>query len=209
MSAREAPTALPPQFMGDLAHLAPHGHSHRSLTWWGMMGLIAIETTAFVLAGAAYLFLANQSPDWPPGQIAPSMFWGNVFTVLLLVSFVPNMWVNRIAERELLTPVRLGLVVMNLFGAVLLAIRYFEFRALNVAWSDSAYGSIVVTILGLHTVHLATDFVDTMVLMVLMFTRHARGRRFVDCAENAIYWNFVVFGWAPLYALLYWGPKWL
>jgi heme/copper-type cytochrome/quinol oxidase subunit 3 len=91
---------------------------------------------------------------------------------------------------------------------VLLIVRYFEFPALRVAWSDSAYGSITVALLGLHTAHLITDLIDTIVLTVLMFTRHAHGRRFVDSAENAIYWNFVVAAWLPIYALIYFFPRW-
>jgi cytochrome c oxidase subunit III len=200
---------LPPRFMGDLAHLPPHAHSHRSLTWWGMMGLIAIEGTAFVLAIATYLYLANQVPQWPPHKLLPSPGYGTVFTVLTLASFVPNMWLNRKAEQEQLRPVQIGLIVMTLIGFVLVAIRYLEFTSMHVAWSDSAYGSIVITLLGLHTVHLLTDLFDTIVLMVLMFTRHARGRRYVDVAENAIYWNFVVYAWPPIYVLLYFMPKWL
>lgn len=198
---------LPPKFMGDLSHLDPHGHSHRSLTWWGMMGMVAVEATVFALAAAAYLYLANHSRLWPPHQLPPSLFWGTLFTIVTVVSFVPNMWMNRVAEKELLRPVQLGLIVMNVFGFALVAIRYMEFKHLNVAWSDSAYGSIVVVILGLHTVHLVTDLIDTLVLTVLMFTRHAKGRRFVDTAENAIYWNFVVFAWLPFYVLLYWAPR--
>jgi cytochrome c oxidase subunit 3 len=43
-----------------------------------------------------------------------------------------------------------------------------------------------------------------------MFTRHANsGRRFVDVAENAIYWNFVIYVWLPIYVLLYFAPRWL
>jgi heme/copper-type cytochrome/quinol oxidase subunit 3 len=43
-----------------------------------------------------------------------------------------------------------------------------------------------------------------------MFTRHAHsGRRFVDVAENAIYWNFVIYVWLPIYVLLYFAPRWL
>jgi heme/copper-type cytochrome/quinol oxidase subunit 3 len=193
--------------MGDLSHLDTHGYSHRSLTWWGMMGLIAVEGTVFVLAATAYLYLSNHSQLWPPHQIPPSPFWGTLFTIVVLVSFVPNMWANKAASKEHLKQTQFSLIVMNVFGFALVAIRYMEFANLNVAWSDSAYGSITVAVLGLHTVHLVTDLVDTLVLTVLMFTRHARGRRFVDCSENAIYWNFVVFGWLPLYALLYWAPR--
>jgi len=102
------------------------------------------------------------------------------------------------------------LIVMTLAGFLLVAIRYFEFSAMHVAWSDSAYGSIVIVLLGLHTVHLVTDLYDTVVLAVLMFTRHASsGRRFVDVAENAIYWNFVIYVWLPIYVLLYFAPRWL
>jgi heme/copper-type cytochrome/quinol oxidase subunit 3 len=128
----------------------------------------------------------------------------------VLLSFVPNLLLNRRAEQERLGPVRVWLVVMTVVGFVLVAIRCFEFAAMHVVWSDSAYGSIVITLLGLHTVHLVTDLYDTAVLTVLMFTRHANsGRRFVDVAENAIYWNFVIYVWLPIYVLLYFAPRWL
>ncbi|MFL6551594.1 MAG: heme-copper oxidase subunit III [Povalibacter sp.] len=201
---------LPPrQFVGDLSQLPSHAHSHRSLTWWGMMGMIAIEGTAFALAIAAYLYLANHERHWPPYRLAPSLIYGTLFTIISLVSALPNIWLNRVAAEERLRPVQIGLVIMSLIGIALLVVRYFEFPALHVAWSDSAYGSITVTILGLHTVHLITDLIDTIVLTALMFTPHARGRRFVDVAENAIYWNFVVLAWIPIYALLYFAPRWL
>jgi cytochrome c oxidase subunit 3 len=68
----------------------------------------------------------------------------------------------------------------------------------------------VITLLGLHTVHLVTDLYDSAVLTVLMFTRHGdTGRRYVDVAENAIYWNFVIYVWLPIYVLLYLAPRWL
>jgi cytochrome c oxidase subunit III len=209
MSARETDERSL-QFVGDLSHLPAHGHSHRSLTWWGMMGLILVEGTALALAVAAYLYLSGHETAWPPQRLLPSPGWGTVFTVILLLSFVPNMLLNRRAEQEQLGPVRLWLVVMTIVGFLLAGIRYFEFAAMHVAWSDSAYGSIVITLLGLHTVHLLTDLYDTVVLAVLMFTRHANsGRRFVDVAENAIYWNFVIYVWLPIYVLLYFAPRWL
>ncbi len=207
MTERIAGTPFAPKFMGDLAHLDSHGHSHRSLTWWGMMAMIAVEGTVFALACAAYLYLSNQSPQWPPHKLSPDLLWGTAFTILTVLSFLPNMWMNRVAEKEELKPLQLGLIAMSVIGLALVGIRVMEFASLNVAWSDSAYGSIVVTLLGLHTAHLVTDLFDTLVLTGLMFTRHARGRRFVDCAENAIYWNFVVFAWLPIYALLYWAPR--
>ncbi|HEY4368714.1 MAG TPA: cytochrome c oxidase subunit 3 [Steroidobacteraceae bacterium] len=205
----EPRSTLTPDFMGDLSRLEVHGHGPRSLTWWGLMGMIAIEGTAFLLAGATYLYLASQVPQWPPAKLPPAWLWGVVFSAVLLLSAVPNEWLKRQAEQESLRAVRIGLVLMSMIGLALCAVRYLEFTALRVSWSDSAYGSIVVVVLGLHTVHLVTDLIDTLVLAALMFTRHAYGRRFVDTAENAIYWNFVVLAWLPIYVLLYLVPRWL
>ena len=210
MSARDDTHERPLHFAGDLSHLPAHGHSHRSLTWWGMMGLICVEGTALALAAAAYLYLSGHETAWPPHRVLASPGWGTAFTIIVLLSFLPNLLLNRRAEQEQLGPVRVWLVVMTLVGFLLVAIRYFEFAAMHVVWSDSAYGSIVITLLGLHTVHLVTDLYDTAVLTVLMFTRHANsGRRFVDVAENAIYWNFVIYVWLPIYVLLYFAPRWL
>jgi cytochrome c oxidase subunit III len=206
---RSSDEPLAPQFIRTLAFLPPHAHGNRSVTWWGMMGVVAIESTAFVLAAAAYFYLATHTPEWPPDRVWPSLLPGTLFTIVSLLSAIPNFWIKRAAEAERLKQVRIGLVVMTLIGVVLLPIRYYEFRALNVDWSESAYGSITVTILGLHTVHLITDLIDTIVLTALMFTAHAKGRRYVDVAENAIYWNFVVIAWLPLYAILYFVPRWL
>lgn len=198
---------LPPQFMGTLAFLPPHAHGNRSLTWWGMMGIVAIESTAFVLAVATYFYLATHSRVWPPHEARPDLFAGTLFTIVVVLSGVPNYWLKRAAEAEKLRQVRIGLVVMSVAAIVLLPIRYYEFVGLHVAWSDSAYGSITVTLLGLHTVHLITDLYDTLVLTALMFTKHAKGRRFVDTAENALYWNFVILAWLPIYAVIYFAPR--
>jgi hypothetical protein len=46
------------------------------------------------------------------------------------------------------------------------------------------------------------------VLAALMHGRHGmEGRRFVDCAENAMYWRFVWLSWLPIYVMIYWLPR--
>jgi len=78
---------------------------------------------------------------------------------------------------------------------------------MNIRWDSNAYGSIVWFILGLHATHLITDLGDTIVLAVLMFTRHVSGKRYSDVSDNAFYWYFVVASWVPLWALLYGVPR--
>jgi cytochrome c oxidase subunit 3 len=192
----------------DLSGLPTFGFGPRSPTWWGTLGFIALEGTGFALAGASYLYLANLNSSWPLSSVPPDHWPGTVLTALLLISLVPNHLVSRYAKRCDTWPVRIGLVVMCLFGVAPLAIRWFEFKALNVFWDTNAYGSILWVLLGLHTTHLLTDVGETIVLTALMFTRHGKsGRRFADVEDNAFYWDFVVVAWLPLYFLIYWMPR--
>jgi heme/copper-type cytochrome/quinol oxidase subunit 3 len=52
-----------------------------------------------------------------------------------------------------------------------------------------------------------TDYIETIVLTVLMYKGPLEGKRFVDVAENCGYWNFVVVTWLPIYAVVYFAPR--
>lgn len=198
------------EFAGDLSHLPTHAFGHRSLTWWGTIGFMVIEGTAFALAIAAYFFLMSHEELWPPPPFdPPSLLPGIVFTLIILASEIPNTMIKRAAEKGKLREIRLLMPVMVAIGVLLFVVRGFEFSALNVLWYDNAYGSIVWALLVLHTAHVLTDWIDTAVLTTLMFTRHGiEGRRMVDVSENAMYWRFVWLCWLPIYLLIYWVPRW-
>jgi heme/copper-type cytochrome/quinol oxidase subunit 3 len=146
--------------------------------------------------------------QWPPSALAPSLGWGTATLVLLLLSEIPNIWLDRAARAEDIAKVRLGLILVSVAAALILVSRAFEFAHLNIAWDRNAYGSIVWALLFLHTVHLITDLYETLVLTVLMHTAHGlKGRRFVDTSEDVLYWHFVVGSWVLLYIVLYWVPR--
>jgi heme/copper-type cytochrome/quinol oxidase subunit 3 len=196
------------KFVLDLGELPDHGFGTRSLTWWGTVGMFAIESMTLAIGAAAYLYLMRQEPHWPPVAKNPDLAISTTITTLLILSVIPNMWLKQRAERYDLRGVRFGMVVMSLVGAALVPLRLYEFTHLNVRWDSNAYGSAVWGLLGLHTTHLVTDLVDTVVLTALLFTRHGHhARRFVDTAENAMYWNFVVLAWLPIYAIIYLVPR--
>jgi cytochrome c oxidase subunit III len=192
----------------NVAGLPSYRFSHASLMWWGMMGLIAIESSAFALSIAMYLFLWSQAPRWPLHDAPPALLWGTLNVALLIASALPNHWTKRAAEQGAERKMRIGLVLGSLFGVALIAIRALEFTALNCRWDGDAYGSIVWLLLGLHTTHLITDVYDTIVLMaVFFFSRPLEGRRHVDVSENSLYWYFVVWSWLPIYAVIYLVPR--
>lgn len=193
----------------DAAQLPSFGFGHRSLMWWGTLGMIAIEGTAFALAAVMYFYVWSRAGAWPPDTLPPELRWGSLNLLILLVSMVPNEYTKRAAERFDLRAVRIGIVVCLLFGIAFIGVRALEFTTLNVYWDTNAYGSAVYLLLGLHTVHLITDVADSVVLAVLMFTGPLEGSRFVDVSENAMYWYFVVVAWVPIYAIIYLAPRWM
>lgn len=192
----------------DLARLPLHGTGAASITWWGTLAFMLIEGTGFALAIAVYLYLMSLATIWPLDAPPPDLLPGTLVTVILMVSVVPNVMISRWAEQRDLRKVRIGMVVMSALGVAPLIVRIFEFPALNINWDSNAYGSIIWTLLGLHTTHIITDLVDTVVLAALMFTRHGDNlRRFGDVQDNAMYWNFVVATWLPIYGCIYWIPR--
>jgi cytochrome c oxidase subunit III len=191
----------------DVSDLPSYAFSHQSPMWWGTLGMIAIEGTVFALAIATYFYLRSHSATWPMTALPPDLLWGTINTAIMLGSLVPNHLAKKAAEKHEVSGVRLWLMAGLVFGAAFLAVRVMEFAALNVRWDSNAYGSIVWTLLGFHTAHLATDFADTVVLAVLFFTGPLEGKRFVDVSENAFYWYFVVWAWLPIYFVIYWGAR--
>lgn len=191
----------------DVSQLPSYAFDHRSLMWWGTAGVVVIEGTVFALAIAAYFYLRTNSDTWPPGVPPPDLVWGTVNTLILLASILPNHYTKHAAKAHELGRARFGMLACLVLALAFLGVRIFEFTSLNVSWTTNAYGSIAWTLLGLHTVHLITDFADSLVLFVLMLKGPLEGRRFVDAAENAVYWDFVVLAWLPIYVVLYWVPR--
>jgi cytochrome c oxidase subunit 3 len=198
---------MKPRPVADLSALPPFTFGVRSPMWWGTLAYVATEGMGFAVAAGAYLYLRFANPQWPLSVPPPNHWPGSAVLVLLLVSLWPNALVDAAARNKDLLRVRRLLIILTLIGALAIAIRFFEFSQLHVRWDTNAYGSIIWLILGLHALHLITDLADTIVLTVLMFTRHGRGKRFSDVSDNAFYWYFVVATWIPLYLLVYWLPR--
>lgn len=201
MSAPTAAIAL------DVSPLPTHAFGQRSLMWWATMCLIAIESMAFALVISSYLYLKGRMPHWPEGAPTPGMLWGTVNLGILVVSVWPNLLARKAAERFDLPRVRLWMAVALAFAVAFNAVRFLEFRHLDVRWDTNAYGSVTWFLLGLHTVHVLTDFLDSTVLAAVMFCGRLDENRFVDVSENAMYWNFVVVSWLPIYAVIYLAPR--
>jgi heme/copper-type cytochrome/quinol oxidase subunit 3 len=193
----------------DISGLPNHAYGSRSIMWWMTLLIVLIEATVFIATIAAYFYLQGNEAAWPPPDTPlPALKWPTVNVLIMLASLIPNQLTKNAAEKKDMLKVRIWLTIAVLFAVAFAIVRVLEFRHLNVAWDSNAYGSITWTLLGFHTFHVVTDLMDSSVLLALMFTRHGyEPKRFVDVAENAFYWYFVVLSWLPIYAVLYWAPR--
>lgn len=200
---------LEPRFTEDLAGLPTSKFGPSSLTWWGILGYMVIEGMGFALMFFVYFFLMGHEQGWPPeGYLPPDPVAGTIFTILIVLSEIPNTVIKKAARAGDVRTIRLLLPVMVGVGIVLLVVRAFEFNSLNCLWSDNAYASVIWTILMLHAAHLGTDWADTVVLWALIGTPLGfEPRRQVDVDENSLYWRYVWLLWIPIYFLIYWVPR--
>jgi cytochrome c oxidase subunit 3 len=198
----------PTRTVADVSVLPLGGFGERSVIWWGNVAFMLIEGTAFVLGAGTYLYLRSRGGPWPPlGDARPDLLWSGVFSIVLLLSMVPNLWVRGKARARNGPAIRIGVMGMALLGAILLGLRGFELAHLNVRWDKDAYGSVVWLLMVLHTSHVITDLGDTLVQGVWLCTHEIGPDQYSEIDDNCSYWSFVVLAWPPLYLLVYWLPR--
>ena len=176
----------------DVSGLPSVAFGHRNTTWLANVFYMAIEGMMFALMFATYFYLRTRSTDWPPGHLPPFLKYGMPNAVIFIVSIIPAWLVRKRAPEGNRRAVRNGLLVLTFFAFVATILRAFEFTTLNCRWTDDAYSSTVWVLIGLHTGHLLTELIETLVLLAISFTPKMEGTRLADAAINSDYWYFVV-----------------
>ena len=63
------------RFVADASELPDHAFDTRSVTWWGVLGYIAIEGAGFVLLWSALLYVRGRVEPWPPSHVPDATRW--------------------------------------------------------------------------------------------------------------------------------------
>jgi heme/copper-type cytochrome/quinol oxidase subunit 3 len=161
-------------------------------TWLGNVLYMTIEGTMFALVIASYFYLRTRASTWPPINLPPSLTWGLLSGTIFLVSILPARYAQKIAPLGDRIKIRRGLMALAGFAALAMVVRGFELANLNCRWDENAYASTVWALIGLHTGHLITEFIETVVILGVAFTDEMEGTRLADVAINSDYWYFVV-----------------
>ncbi len=154
----------------DVSGLPSVAFGRRNTTWLATVFYMAIEGMMFALLFATYFYLRTRSTSWPPGHFPPALNYGAVNALIFLVSIIPAWIVKRRAPERNRTAVRNGLLVLALFALAATVLRVFEFSALNCRWTDDAYSSTIWVLIGMHSGHLVTELIETLLLLAISFT---------------------------------------
>lgn len=192
----------------DVSALTEGTADSRALIWWGNLGMLAIEGSMFVMALATYLYLRSANLDWPPSTVPkPDLVMPTINAVMLLLSCIAAFVVDRAAITRNMTAVRIGHTILIIVGLTFLSIQYAVIVPnLGYKWSDHAYGSIIWTIIGLHTMHMATATGETALLFIYGLFKPVMKKHLLDFRCTAVYWYFVALVWVPFYFVIFIEP---
>ena len=176
----------------------------RSITWWGMLLVIATEGMIFACLLAGWFFLRAAATAWPPkGVELPDLALAIPFSLVLWGSSIPVVVAERGLRRGRIGTFRWGMAVAWVLGVAFLAYTAYDFDELHFGWRDHAYGSAFYVIVGLHALHVLVGLVlSAVVQLKAALGRYDRGHH--RSAEAAcLYWHFVDAVWLFVFPSLF------
>jgi len=179
---------------------------HNSVGWWGMLCLIATESSLFVYLLFSYAFFAVRfGPGWLP-VAHPSLKLAGPDTVILLSSSAVIWWAEKGARTGRRRQHLIGVAATMAMGLVFLIVQAFEWKSKPYSITSGSYGSLYFTITGLHMAHVIVG----MVILGVVFAWSAAGkfttRRHTPVLISSTYWHFVDAVWVVVFTTLYLAP---
>jgi cytochrome c oxidase subunit III len=192
----------------DVSGLAPYNISNRAPTWWGQVLLCAIEGSMFCILIAIYFYLRLGVDVWPPHgarELDPAL--SSIALLPLLLSAIGSYWASEAAKKDSRSGMLGGLILNLVLAAVFLALRFVNWGSLNYNWASDAHGTVVWTILFLHTFDMVADLLFTLALVIIVAAGRSGPKQRLGVHVDSVVWYFLVGIWLPLYAVLVWGPR--
>jgi len=191
----------------DVSDLPTTAFGTRDPLWWGVVGIMCIEGTMFAIMAGCYFYLRGGANLWPPaGTLHPGVAITTLNILILLASLFPMHRAANSAEREDLPAIRLWLIVSTVLMVAFLVIRIVILHRLTFRWDSHAYGSVVWTTVGLHTVHVVTGICENLLFITLLTRGPVEDKHMDDLRLNSMYWYFVVACWVPFYCIFFLDP---
>ena len=126
---------------------------------------------------------------------------------LMIVSCLGSYRASEAAKKDERSGMVLWLGFNLLLAVASMVVRGFSWAALNFTQASDIHGSMVWTILGLHTLDTVADIFFTLVLVVMLLIGWHGPRQRLGVHVDSVVWYFVTLIWIPLYVVVYWGPR--
>jgi cytochrome c oxidase subunit III len=192
----------------DFSRLDESPPDHRATLWWGIAGLVLVETVVFATLVATYFYLKIHHVEWPPaGTKEPDLLLPTINLFVLLTSSIPMHLADKGVTRDDQRALRLGLLGSIGLGIVFLVIKVIEYSDVAYRWDTHAYASIVWTITGFHSAHVVALILKTTIITTMAFRGRFHAEDRLPVTVNGVYWHFVAVIWLPLYFVLYISPR--
>ncbi|MFN7995185.1 MAG: cytochrome c oxidase subunit 3 [Bryobacteraceae bacterium] len=192
----------------DVSALPEYSISNQAPLWWGQILLACIEGTMFCILIAMYFYYRLSVDMWPPpGTQLPPVGLPAVALILMIFSCGGSYWASEAAKQDKRGGMILGLGMNLAFGITAMVIRGITWAELNFNQATDIHGSMVWTILGLHSLDAVADLMFTFVLIAILIVRRDGPKLRLGVHVDSVVWYFIVLIWIPLYVVVYWGPR--
>jgi heme/copper-type cytochrome/quinol oxidase subunit 3 len=188
----------------DVSGLPAYEISARAPLWWGQLLMTLIEGSLFLILAAMYFYVRISVDVWPPPGVPPLRLTAPTLALIPLALSAIGSYLASLGAQRNSRPLMLqgNLVLAMLF----LALRFYEWRTFNFTWASDIHGSLVWSILFLHTFDVIADLLMTLVLIVIVAFGQCGPKQRLGVHVDSVVWYFLVLIWAPLYVAVYWGP---
>ncbi len=192
----------------DVSRFRPLSHGREATVWWGVVGMIVVETMVFSSLLASYFYLRLTAVAWPPAGVDPPPLMLSTIATGTLVTSSFLMHRGDVAiHRGEVTRMCIWHSLAALVAAGFLVLKGLEFGKLDFRWDSHAYGSIFWLVLSFHAVHVTALFLKTVVITAFAIRGRFTRRDYLGVEVNSLYWHFVVIAWVPIYFVLYFTPR--
>jgi heme/copper-type cytochrome/quinol oxidase subunit 3 len=192
----------------DVSHLPTNDVSSHDPLWWGQFTLALIEGSMFFVLVAMYFYIRLSYDVWPPpGVQLPPLALCTIAWIPLLLSCLGSYLASEAAKKDDRPGMILGLC-LNLGPAIVFMIlRGISWWSFNFNWKTGGYGSIVWSLMWLHTVDAVADLIFTFVLLILIVLGYHGPKQRIGVHVDSVLWYFIVLIWIPIYVVIFWGPR--
>lgn len=161
--------------------------------WWGVALLIATEAALLLCLIATYFYLRSKNAHWPPPGIEkPKVLEPVLLTAGLVATSIPIALASGAARRGRVVSTRALLAGAWAIQAAYLGIQIHELLSDidKVHATATAYGSIYLTMLAAHHLHVVVGLALSAGMLVRLIGG-INAYRAVGVRAIALYWHFV------------------